>query len=167
VKKLDRAAIAMSPGDIDDLLATVRTMSMATIGADGWPHVVPMWFAVHEGLITFMAYRRSQKCRNLLHDNRVTCLVEAGEQYEQLRGVQIRGRATEVAEGARLAAACTVAARYSNLPVDPADVARQVRSRLIYAVTPVALASWDHRKIPIANPGQRPSRAQDNRRGLI
>lgn len=150
MKELDRAAIAMSPCDIDDLLATVRTMSMATIGVDGWPHVVAMWFAVHERLITFMAYRRSQKCRNLVHDNRITCLVEAGEQYEELRGVQIRGRATEVAEGTRLAA-CTVAARYSNLPVDPGDVARQVRSWLIYAVTPVALTSWDHRKIPTAH----------------
>ncbi|MGO9104361.1 MAG: pyridoxamine 5'-phosphate oxidase family protein [Mycobacterium sp.] len=93
--ELDRAAIAMSPDAIVDILATVRTMSVATIGADGWPHVVAMWFAVHDGLITFMTYRRSQKCRNLAHDDRVTCLVEAGEQYEELRGVQIRGRATE------------------------------------------------------------------------
>ncbi|MGO8768388.1 pyridoxamine 5'-phosphate oxidase family protein [Mycobacterium sp.] len=149
--ELDRAAIAMPPDAIVELLATVRTMSMATIGADGWPHVVAMWFAVHEGLITFMAYRRSRKCRNLAHDDRVTCLVEAGEQYEELRGVQIRGRAMEVAQEARLAAASAVVARYSKLPVDPGDVARQVRSRLIYAVTPVAMASWDHRRIPIAN----------------
>lgn len=120
--KFDRAAIAMSSRDVDDLLATVRTMSVATVGPDGWPHVVAMWFAVHEGLITFMAYRRSQKCRNLLHNDRVTCLVEAGEQYEELRGVQIRGRAMEVGSEARLAAACAVAARYSKMPVDPGAV---------------------------------------------
>ena len=54
----------MSPDDVDDLLATARTMSLATIGPDGWPNAV----------------------------------------------------------------------------------ARQIRARIIYAVTPVATVSWDHRK---------------------
>jgi PPOX class probable F420-dependent enzyme len=143
----DRTAFTMSRQDIDELFATARTMSLATVGADGWPHVVAMWFAVQEGLLTFMAYRRSQKCRNLAHDDRVTCMVEAGENYAELRGVQIRGHATEVASGTRLAAACAVAARYSESAVDPNEVARQVRSRIIYAVTPIATISWDHRKI--------------------
>lgn len=137
----------MSSDEVDDLFATARTMSLATIDSDGWPHVVAMWFAVHDGSITFMAFRRSQKCRNLARDDRVTCLVEAGAHYDELRGVQIRGRAAEVADDKRLAAACAVAGRYSDGPVDPDEVARQVRARVIYAVTPVATVSWDHRKL--------------------
>ena len=91
MSRVERAEIAMSSDEVDDLFATARTMSLATIDSDGWPHVVAMWFAVHDGSITFMAFRRSQKCRNLARDDRVTCLVEAGAHYDELRGVQIRG----------------------------------------------------------------------------
>lgn len=150
MSRVERATIAMSAGEVDDLLATARTMSLATLGTDGWPHVVAMWFAVHDGSITFMAFRRSQKCRNLARDNRVTCLVETGTHYDELRGVQIRGRATEVDDANRLAAACAVAGRYSDRPVDPDEVARQIRARVVYAVTPDATVSWDHRKLAAA-----------------
>ncbi|WP_197747047.1 pyridoxamine 5'-phosphate oxidase family protein [Mycobacterium conspicuum] len=143
----------MSAGEVDDLLATARTMSLATLGSGGWPHVVAMWFAVHDGSITFMAFRRSQKCRNLAHDDRVTCLVETGTHYDELRGVQIRGRAVEVVGDKRLPAACAVARRYSDGPVDPDEVARQIRARVVYAVTPIATVSWDHRKLAAADSG--------------
>jgi nitroimidazol reductase NimA-like FMN-containing flavoprotein (pyridoxamine 5'-phosphate oxidase superfamily) len=129
---------------------TARTMSLATIGADGWPHVVAMWFALYEGSITFMAFRGSQKCRNLARDDRVTCLVEAGEHYAQLRGVQIRGRVRKVPADKRLGAACAVAARYSGSPINPDDVLCQIKSRIVYVVTPVATVSWDHRKMSAA-----------------
>lgn len=147
MSRVERVTIAMSPGEVDDFLATARTMSLATLGTGGWPHVVAMWFAVYDGLITFMAFGRSQKCRNLAHDDRVTCLVETGTHYDELRGVQIRGRAAEVVDDKRLAAACAVAGRYSDGPVDPDQVARQIRARVVYAVTPVATVSWDHRKL--------------------
>lgn len=62
-------------------------------------------------------------------------------------GVCKSAGAAEVADDKRLAAACAVAGRYSDGPVDPDEVARQVRARVIYAVTPVATVSWDHRKL--------------------
>ena len=140
----------MGDSEIRDLLTHCRTMTLVTNGRDGWPHATAMWFAVHDGRVTFMAYRRSQKCRNLDRDDRVTCMVEAGSSYTELRGVQLRGRASEVAADERLAFACTIAQRYSDRPVDPDDVARQLRSRIVYSVDVANTASWDHRKLASA-----------------
>ena len=144
-----RARVAMADREIRDLLAQCRTMTVVTNGRDGWPHATAMWFAVHDDGVAFMAYRRSQKCRNLDRDDRVTCMVEAGSSYEDLRGVQLRGRATEVAADERLAVACAISQRYSDQPVDPDAVDRRIESRIVYAVAVVDAASWDHRKLSI------------------
>lgn len=37
--------IAMTPDEVDAFLAAERTCRVATVGADGRPHVVPLWFA--------------------------------------------------------------------------------------------------------------------------
>jgi PPOX class probable F420-dependent enzyme len=141
----------MGDSEIRELLAHCHTMTLVTNGRDGWPHATAMWFAVHARRLAFMAYRRSQKCRNLVRDDRVTCMVEAGSSYAELRGVQLRGRATEVPVDERLATACTIAQRYSDHLVDLDEVARQLRSRIVYAVDVASTASWDHRKLAAAS----------------
>jgi PPOX class probable F420-dependent enzyme len=145
----------MADGGLRGLLADCRTMTIVTIGRDGWPHATAMWFAVHEGSVAFMAYRRSQKCRNLARDARVTCMVEAGTSYGELRGAQVRGRASEVSADERLAIACTIAQRYSEHPVDADDVARRISARIVYTVDVLDTASWDHRKLANAPESQR------------
>jgi len=142
----------MDDAEVEEILAQCRTMTLVTNGSDGWPHATAMWFAVNDGHVTFMAYRRSQKCRNLARDDRVTCMVEAGSSYAELRGVQLRGRATEVSADQRLDVACAVAQRYSERPVDRADVARQIRARIVYSVELTGGASWDHRKLGASGP---------------
>jgi nitroimidazol reductase NimA-like FMN-containing flavoprotein (pyridoxamine 5'-phosphate oxidase superfamily) len=37
--------IAMTPQEVDTYLAAERTCRVATVGADGAPHVTPLWFA--------------------------------------------------------------------------------------------------------------------------
>ena len=48
-----RGQIVLTDDELHQLLAGSRTMTMATIGADGQPHLVAMWFAIVDGEICF------------------------------------------------------------------------------------------------------------------
>ena len=50
-----------------------------------------MYYTLVDGKIAFWTYRTSQKALNLARDPRISCLVETGEAYFDLRGVQIQG----------------------------------------------------------------------------
>src|SRR5579864_214987 len=89
-----RDQIRMSDAEIRAFLEEQRTLQVATIGKDGWPHLVAMWYVLIDDQLVFWTYAKSQKAVNLRRDARLTCLVESGVRYDELRGVQIKGRAT-------------------------------------------------------------------------
>ena len=89
MKQRDR--VAMTEPETAALLAASRKLQLATLNADGSVHLVTMFYAMVGGQIAFWTYRASQKARNLARDPRVTCLVETGEEYFDLRGVQVQG----------------------------------------------------------------------------
>src|SRR5438270_7146247 len=88
-----RDLIRMSDEEIRAFLEEQRILQIATIDHDGWPHLVAMWYVLINDQIVFWTYAKSQKAVNLRRDARLTCLVETGERYDELRGVQIKGRA--------------------------------------------------------------------------
>src|SRR5437868_10973520 len=88
-----RNLIRMSDEEIRAFLREERTLQVATIDHDGFPHLVAMWYVLINNEITFWTYAKSQKAVNLRRDPRLTCMVEAGEHYSELRGVQIKGHA--------------------------------------------------------------------------
>ena len=90
---MSRDLIRMSDEEIHAFLQEQRTLQIATIDHDGWPHLVAMWYVVINDQVVFWTYAKSQKIVNLQRDDRLTCLVETGERYSELRGVQIKGRA--------------------------------------------------------------------------
>ena len=96
-----RNKIELDEGEQHDLLATARTLQVASLNPTGWPHLVPMWFCVDDdGLISFTTYGTSQKVRNLERDPRITVLVETGEAYNELRGISVDGEAEIVRDPA-------------------------------------------------------------------
>jgi PPOX class probable F420-dependent enzyme len=72
-------------------------MNIATFGPDGNIHLVAMWYGFIDGKPAFETFTKSQKILNLKRDNRITVLVEDGDEYDELRGVEIVGTA-EVTE---------------------------------------------------------------------
>jgi PPOX class probable F420-dependent enzyme len=88
-----RDAIKMSDEEIRTFLAAGRDLQVASINADGTPHLVTMWYAMRDGEIAFWTYAKSQKVVNLRRDPRLSVLVAMGEVYDQLKGVSIIGRA--------------------------------------------------------------------------
>src|SRR6202008_643748 len=88
-----RDAIKLSSEEIDAFLAEWHVMNCATLRADGSIHLVAMWCGMLEGAPVFVTKPKSQKIANLRRDSRITCLVEEGDGYEELVGVELVGRA--------------------------------------------------------------------------
>ena len=64
---------------------------MATIGPDGQPHLVAMWYGILNGEIWLETKIKSQKAVNLRRDPRFTFMIEDGDTYDTLRGVSFEG----------------------------------------------------------------------------
>ncbi|MFG1811543.1 PPOX class F420-dependent oxidoreductase [Streptomyces sp. NPDC049040] len=88
-----------------------RTGKLATVRADGSPHVVPMWFLLDGGDLVFTTEDTTVKSRNLLRDDRVAMCVD--DERPPYSFVVLRGR-VEISEdpGALLTWATDIAARY-------------------------------------------------------
>ncbi len=88
-----RGIIKMTPAEVDGFLAGRRPMSMCTLNHDGTIHAVAMWYGFLEGAVAFETKAKSQKVQNLRRDPRLTLLFEDGDTYEELRGVELVGKA--------------------------------------------------------------------------
>jgi PPOX class probable F420-dependent enzyme len=148
MKQRDR--VAMTADEAAAFLAESRKLQLATINQDGTPHLVTMFYVMLGGRIAFWTYRASQKARNLARDPRVACLAETGEEYFDLRGVQVAGVARLVDDPAGvLEIGRGVAGGLAGVPTGAVDdyVAHAARKRVGYVVDPVKVISWDHRKL--------------------
>lgn len=143
-------AIAMTRAEVDRFLAAERTCRVATTGADGWPHAVPLWFVWDGAALWLNSLVRSQRAADLRRDPRVAVVIDAGEHYGELRGVELRGAAELIGESPRLDTPDPVLAgpellfarKYAGSGTFVPD-GRHCWLRL----RPASLTSWDFRKI--------------------
>lgn len=147
-----RGQIVMSDEEVERFVEQSRIVTMATNGPGGYPHLVAMWYGVIDGKIYFETKIKSQKVKNLLRDPKITCMIEAGDTYDQLRGVAIEGTAviiddTEAPE--YWAAAVSVFERYNGPYSEEMKpfVDVMMNKRVIVRVEPLRVRSWDHRKL--------------------
>jgi PPOX class probable F420-dependent enzyme len=145
-----RDLVRMTDEEVAAFLAERRKLHVATLNRDGSPHLMPMYFLVVDGAVTFWTYTASQKVMNLRRDPRITVMAEDGEAYFDLRGVQIAGRARLTDDPALLTAfGERLYERYFG-PLDEggrAYVARSAARRTRVTVEPLRVVSWDHRKL--------------------
>jgi len=145
-----RELIKMTPDEVDAFLRGRRTMTMCTLAKDGSIHAVAMWYGFLEGAIAFETKRKAQKVQNLRRDPRITCLVEDGESYDELRGVSIVGTAEIVEDPDRMwELGVSVFSRYQGEYTEEMRpfVEVMLRNRVVVKVTPTKFVSWDHRKL--------------------
>ncbi len=155
-----RQQIAMSPAETAAYLAAGRTIVLVTMGADGLPDPVPMWYVVDaDGRVRMRTYAKSLKVANLRRDPRVSCLVEDGDRYFELRGVQLTGR-IEVVEDPDWIADLIVALATKYEGLEPAhaeavrDSARNRAAKLVGLLLHVDhTVSWDHGKLAAGSRG--------------
>jgi PPOX class probable F420-dependent enzyme len=150
-----RAQVRMTDEEVTSFLRQSRTATIATVGPGGFPHLVAMWYGLVDGKVYFETKAKSQKVVNLRRDPKVSCSVEAGESYDQLRGVAIEGTATiidDTSSDEYWAAAVSVFERYQGAytqELRPA-VEQMMNKRVVIRVDPRRVRSWDHRKLGLA-----------------
>lgn len=145
-----RKLIQMTESEIDSFLGSEKILNVATIGPRGWPHVVAMWYGFHDGKIAFWTYRKSQKIANLRRDNRLTVLVESGESYSQLKGIEIEGRGKIIEDPTTvLLVGQSIFARYRDQLEDssPELFTASAPKRVVVIVEAESMVSWDHSKL--------------------
>lgn len=153
-----RDQITMTDAEVDAFLDEERTLTCATQGPRGWPHLMPLWFVVRDGRIWAWTFAKSQKALNLERDPRATLQVEAGEQYDQLRGVMLEcdvivhrdlDRVTEVGTAIlRRYSPDPSAAAGGPLPDEATAMIRaQATKRVAFEFVERRRATWDHRKL--------------------
>ena len=155
-----RDQITMTPDEVLAFLDESRTLTCATNGRDGWPHLMPLWFVVRDSgpaggpELWAWTFAKSQKTRNLERDPRATVQVEAGTEYHLLRGVMLE---TDVVVhrdlDTVLGAGLDVFRRYAGgAEGELADevkamVARQAEKRVALQFVERRRVTWDHRKL--------------------
>jgi Pyridoxamine 5'-phosphate oxidase len=141
--------IALTEAERDEFLTGQRTCRLATIGSQG-PHVSPVWFVWIDGAIWIHSLNRSQRWTDLERDPRVAVVVDDGHDYNELRGVELRGRVEVVGEVPR-----TGEPEPRLEPVESAFGEKYAGGSFGYdgkhawlALHPEKIVSWDFRKLP-------------------
>ena len=145
-----RDAIVMSPAEIDAFLAERHHATMCTLNHDGSIHAVAMWYGFLDGELAVHTKARSQKVQNVRRNPTMTCLVEAGARYDELRGVELVGHAEIVDDPSRLfSIGVSVHDRYLAPYTDDARsiVEATLHKRVGIVLHVTRTVSWDHRKL--------------------
>lgn len=146
-----RRQIRMSEAELAAFLDAQRTVTCATIGPEGRPHLVALWYVPTGAQLDCWTYAASQKARNLERDPRATLLTEAGTTYQELRGVSLECDAELVRDPAQvLDIGVALATRYSGASPTPdlrAALTPQAAKRVGVRFHPTRISSWDHRKL--------------------
>jgi PPOX class probable F420-dependent enzyme len=145
-----RSQIVMSTDEITDFVTNSRTGTLATIGADGQPHLVAMWYGVVDGEIWLETKIKSQKAVNLRRDPRFTFLIEDGDTYDTLRGVSFEGTVQIVEDPeAVFRVGVSVWERYTGPYSEEMKpgVDMMMNKRAAIRLVTARTRSWDHRKL--------------------
>ena len=145
-----RAQVVMSEDEVASFLAEQRSSTVATYGPQGQIHLVGMWYAVHEGAVWIETKGKSQKVVNLRRDPRMSFLVEAGQTYDQLRGVALEGTGEVVEDPDVVWDVCVNVFERYNAPYTEElkpFVEVMAKNRVVVRLDVSRTRSWDHRKL--------------------
>ena len=145
-----RDEVAMTDAELQEFIESQKTIQVATINKDGTPHLVAMWYGIMDGKIVIETFEKSQKAVNLKRDPRIACLLEAGTEYNELRGVQINGTVTLVHDPDEIRELMkAVLGRNHEMDDKTLEIAAEhgSKKRVGAIIEPTKIVSWDHRKL--------------------
>lgn len=140
--------IALSAEELEQYLTTQRTVRVATVAADGTPHVVPLWFVWLDGAMFLNSTLGNVTTDNMLERGHAAAVIDDGETYDALRGAVVTARAVRADDDPRIPEAERA---WSDKYLGGNEVPyRRWRNRAWFRLDPERTASWDFRKIPEA-----------------
>ncbi len=161
-----RDQIRMSAAEVATFLNGRHTLNLASFGPDGNIHLVAMWYGFlgsdntydpgvvfGDGRIVIETFAKSQKVQNFRRDRRFTAIVEDGEQYSELRGVELVGNVEILEEPRVVIESCkAVLSRYESFgTVEDLQFAAEFAAtkRVCVALNVERIVSWDHTKLDV------------------
>jgi PPOX class probable F420-dependent enzyme len=148
-----RSQITMTDEEIDVFVEQSRTATMATVGANGAPHLVAMWYAWLDGTIWFETKAKAQKVVNLRRNDRLSVMIEDGKTYDQLRGVALEGRGIIIEDPDEIwRMGVNVFERYNGPYSEEMKpfVEIMLQKRVAVKLEIERTRTWDHRKLGMA-----------------
>ena len=145
-----RDQIKLTEAEIDEYLHGRHTMNVASFNHDGTIHLVAMWYGFLGDVPAFWTYGKSQKILNLKRDPRITCLIETGDVYEELRGVELVGQGVVIEDRDVVEqVGRSVYERYWGEWNDAtaAGVSAMGAKRFVVRIDVDKVVSWDHSKL--------------------
>ena len=149
-----RGLITMEDAEVDAFLRSNKTMILVSNGHNGHPHPMPMWFGIEDGgTIVMTTFRKSQKVNNIRNDPRVTLLVEAGLEYNELKSVMIYANAEVIDDLTETTNVMLGLAKGrgevsdAQMEAARANMEKTASKRVVLRMTPTTVVSWDHSKL--------------------
>jgi nitroimidazol reductase NimA-like FMN-containing flavoprotein (pyridoxamine 5'-phosphate oxidase superfamily) len=123
-----------------------RKCTLATLDAEGYPHLVAMNYGVKDGVFYMTSYGKAQKVLNVRRNPKVGLMIEAGASYAELKGVMVRG-VCDILEGEdAVRDAWAIISRSGDTP-RRRETNDSASKRVVLKVTPLRIVSWDHTKL--------------------
>jgi PPOX class probable F420-dependent enzyme len=149
-----RDQIRMTDEELRAFLAEQKIVSVATLGPNGRPHLVPLWYVVDGDDLRGWTYAKSQKAKNLERDPRATLQIEDGVDYQELRGVMFECDVEVEHDPDKVVDyGMALFARYGpgpdgQVPDEVREmVLQQAQKRIGLRFVPTRTVTWDHRKL--------------------
>jgi PPOX class probable F420-dependent enzyme len=126
---------------VSKLIDRERVCRVATTGADGQPHLVPVCHVVAGDKIYFGSGDDGRKVRNLRENAHIALTVDLySDDWSHLKGVMVQGTATIIERGPRFTRAR--ARLYEKYPQYRADAALTTSDSVVIEVTPRSVFAW-------------------------
>jgi hypothetical protein len=130
------------------MFGSLPSAAVATLNADGSPHVVPLWFVWPEDAIYVSTRRGSRTWANASADPRVALAIDLGRSWVELAGVEIRGSA-ELLPAQHPQMRAPISSWHEKYrPLLSGDgfgrFAEEVHGLGFLRVVPETLTAWDH-----------------------
>jgi len=142
----ERPDIRLTPAEQAAFLRKHRKCALATLDAEGFPHVVAMNFVARDGAFWMTSYGKAQKILNIRRNPKVALMVETGSAYSELQGVMVRGHC-EILEGADAVGEVFGWMAEARGEPRPSGSARSAPKRVVLKIVPAKTVTWDHTKL--------------------
>jgi nitroimidazol reductase NimA-like FMN-containing flavoprotein (pyridoxamine 5'-phosphate oxidase superfamily) len=143
-----RNQITLTEREQAEILREVKKVALATIGKDGFPHLVMMNFVARDGAILMSSYAKAQKVVNIRQNPKVAVMAERGRHYGELQGIMIRGDCEIISDPAAVVETMRAIRGREAMGAEAVQIPAAVSTkRVILKVIPAKVATWDHRKL--------------------
>lgn len=148
--------VTLEPREIDEFMLSRPTAILCVTRPGRAPFATPMWFAWMDGQLVMHTLLTSKKVQYIRDQPLVTCVVEGGEKYLELKAILLMGPCEVVDDQptVRLEIERMTSAKplYDTLRAQklPPHLERHYeKPRALLRVTPKSITTWDFGKLRV------------------